>query len=645
MRYISLFLAAALLFALPMRTHAAESSGSTGSSSSRSASGAASSSTAGMSAFSAPSPVSGPATITNAPSEGGNPANRETPSRPTERETVVPSGLSSTTGSFQSYVASSTGATLGMFGRELFGNVPSTYAPLSGAQVNADYVIGPGDALQIRGWGMVDIDVNVTVNRSGEIYLPRIGAVNVAGVKYRDLQGHLKKAISRIYTNFELTVSIAQTRSLQIYVLGHAQRPGTYTLSAMSSLLNALFASGGPSATGTMRNIQLKRGTAVPVSIDLYDMLLHGDKSMDCSLQDGDVIYIPEIGPLVALFGNVKRSTIFELNKKTSLSEIVNWSGGFESAADLKHVIVEKRVDNRYETIAELQADTESITKELSNIILTPTDIIRVFVPGTIPFQVKVARAFALVDGAVKEPGVFQIEKGETLKSLVARAGGTKEKGFVYGTVFTRESVRQEQQTKIDQTVDRFEKDLDANYRERIATEANPEKLDMIQRQIGFQRGLIAKLRAFKADGRIILGLKEFDSVVTDLPDFPLEDGDRILIPEKSTTVSVLGSVYQQNTYIYYPDYSVNDYIEKAGGVNPSADKSMVYRICADGTLQSKNHGGWSGSINPGDAIVVPEKIIKPNSLGTSFVTALKDWTTILYQFGLGAAGLKTLKN
>ena len=636
MRYGSFLLVVLLFFSLPLRGQAAESSGA----------GAASSSSKGSpasSSFSAPASVTGPASITNTPSDTGKPA-PDNGNRTEERDAVAPSGISATTGSFQSYVASSTGASLGMFGRELFGNVPSTYAPLGGAQVNADYVIGPGDALQIRGWGMVDIDLNVTVNRSGEIYLPRVGSVNVAGVKYRDLQGHLKKAISRIYTNFELTASIAQTRSVQIYILGHAQRPGTYTLSAMSTLLNALFASGGPSATGTMRDIQLKRGTEAPVSIDLYEMLLHGDKSMDRSLQDGDVIYIPEIGPLVALFGNVKRPTIFELNKKTSLSEIVNWAGGFESAADLKHVIVEKRVENRYETIAELQAEKESITRELSNIILTPTDIIRVFVPGTIPFQVKVSRAFALVDGAVKQPGVFQIEKGETLKSLVARAGGTNEKGFAYGTIFTRESVRREQQKKIEETVDRFEKDLDNNYRERIASESDPDKLDMIQRQIGFQRGLIAKLRAFKAEGRIILGLKEFDSSVADLPDFPLEDGDRIVIPEKSATVSVLGSVYQQNTFIYHPDYSVNDYIEKAGGVNPSADKSMVYRICADGSLQSKNHGGWSGSINPGDAIVVPEKIVKVGGFGTSLVTVLKDWTMILYQFGLGAAGIRTLQ-
>lgn len=636
MRYLSLFLAAAFLFALPLRSQAAESSGSR----SGAGSGSSTASTAAA-AFSAPSPVSGPVMITNAPSDGSKSA-QEPIARKEERDTVIPTGISSTAGSFQSYVASSTGTSLGIFGRELFGNVPSTYAPLGAAQVNADYVIGTGDVLQIRGWGMVDIDITVTVNRSGEVYLPRIGSVNVAGVKYRDLQGHLKKAISRIYTNFELTASIAQTRSVQIYILGHAQRPGTYTLSAMSSLLNALFVSGGPSATGTMRDIQLKRGNAPPVSIDLYDMLLYGDKSMDRSLQDGDVIYIPEVGPLVALLGNVKNPAIFELNKKTSLSEIVNWAGGFESAADLKHVIVEKSVENRYQTIAELQADKASIAKELSNIIVTPTDIIRVFVPGTIPFQVKVAREFVLVDGAVKQPGVFQIEKDETLKALVARAGGVNEKGLVYGTVFTRESVRREQQTKINEAVDRFEKDLDSNYKERLARESDPAQTVMIQKQVEFQRGIISKLRAFKADGRVILSLKAYDSKVADLPDFPLEDGDRIFIPEKSSTVSVLGSVFQQNTFIYQPDYNANDYIEKAGGVSPSGDKSMMYRICADGSVQNKKHGGWRGSINPGDAIVVPEKIV---SSGPGFISILKDWTTILYQFGIGAAGLKTLKN
>ena len=633
MRRFFLFFAAVYLLALPVHCLAAESSSS--------ASGSTASNSAAA-AFSGTSSVIQTPSITDSPSSRPRTSVSESNPRSEEREPVIPTGIAATAGSFQSYVASSTKYSLGVFGRELFGNVPSTYAPLSAVQVNADYVIGPGDVLQIRGWGMVDVDVNVQVSRSGEIYLPRVGSVKVSGVKYRDLQGYLKKAVGRIFKNFELSASIAQTRSVQIYILGHAQRPGTYTLSAMSTLLNALFASGGPSVNGTMRTIQLKRGLEPPVTIDLYDMLLYGDKSMDRALQDGDVIYIPEVGPLVALFGNVKRPSIFELKNQTSLSEIVNWAGGIESAADQKQVIIEKRIDNRFQTIAEFKAEKSSITKELSKIAVQPTDIIRVFAPSTIPFQVRVSRAYVLVDGAVKNPGVFQIEKDETLKALLERSGGANEKGFVFGTVFTRESVRREQQAKISEAVDRFNKDLELNYKERIARESSPEQIAMIQKQMDFQRGVISKLGSFKADGRIILNFKDIGAKITDLPDFALEDGDRIFIPEKSTTVSVLGSVYQQNTFIYQPGDNINDYLNKAGGIAKSADRSEIFRICADGTVQSRNHGNWRGSINPGDAIVVPEKIIDVG--GFSLITALKDWTSILYQFGLGAAGIATLK-
>ena len=542
--------------------------------------------------------------------------------------------------SFQNYVESSTGKTLDVFGRELFRNVPSTFAPLKAAQVNMDYVIGPGDALQIRGWGMVDIDVNVTVNRSGEIYIPRVGSVKVSGVKYRDLQGYLKKAVGRIFTNFDLSASIAQTRSVQIYVVGHALRPGSYTLSAMSTILNALFASGGPSVTGSMRDIQLKRGQAPPVSFDLYDMLLFGDKSTDRSLQDGDVIYIPEIGPLVALLGDVKRPAIFELKTKTSLSEIVNWAGGFESVAGPANVIVEKSVDSRYQTVAELQADKGAIEKALSKLIVHPTDIIRVFAPGAAPLEVKVEREFVRVDGEVKQNGVFELQKAETLRSLIARIGGISDKGYVYGTKLTRESVRREQQLKISEAVDRYEKDMETSAKQRLAGENGAAQAAVITSELESQRRLAQKLRSVRAEGRIILTLKDFRAQISDLPDIPLKDGDRVYIPEKPATVDVLGAVYQQNTFIYQQSQSMSDYLTLAGGVSATGDKGEIYRICADGSVKSKRHSGMGGSVNPGDAIVVPERLKE----GVGFMTTLKDLTTILYQFGLGAAGLATLK-
>ena len=548
-------------------------------------------------------------------------------------------------GPFQKYAAGVTGQNLNIFGKDLFTDVPSTYAPFDGIQVNQDYVIGTGDELQVRGWGMVDIDVSATVDRSGAIFIPRVGSVKVSGVQYKDLQGYLKKAVGRIYNNFELTASIAQTRAVQIYVVGHAVRPGTYTLSAMSSLLNAVFTSGGPDATGSMRNIQLKRGTQTVSTFDLYDMLVKGDKSSDITLRDGDVIYIPEVGPLVALTGNVKQPAIFELKGNSNLADVVNWAGGFDSAAETKQVIVEKNVDNKYKTLVELVADRGISSSQLASIPVRPTDVLRVFAPGAVPVEAQVQNEYVRVGGEAQQSGIFLLKKGETLRELIARVGGANENGYLYATQLNRESVRRQQQLKLNEVANRFERDLEANATQRISAtndEANAAKLTA---EIEQQRRIVQKLRTIKAEGRIVLDLPGVATQLKNLPDLPLQDGDSIYIPRRPGTVDVLGSVFQQNAFVYRPQRTVNDYVKQAGGITATADKSEMYVIRADGTAKSGQSSGWfsgiSGSeLNPGDTVVVPEKIDR-----STFMQSLKEWTAIFYQFGLGAAGLKVLKD
>lgn len=548
-------------------------------------------------------------------------------------------------GAFETYVQSVTGTDLKVFGKELFGDVPDTFAPANAVQVNPDYIIGSGDELQIRGWGMIDIDLNATVDRSGAIYIPKVGAVRVAGVKYRDLQGYLKSAIGKIFSNFDLTASISQTRAVQIYVVGHAVRPGTYTLSAMSTLLNALFTSGGPDSTGTMRNIQVKRGNQTVTTFDMYDMLVKGDKSRDISLQDGDVIFIPPVGPLVALTGNVKNPSIFELKGESSLADVVNWAGGFDSSADLKRVIVEKNVDNNYRTVAELTAGESGIASHLAGIPLQPTDILRVFSPSAVPVQVQIQNEYVRVAGEVKHSGVFQIRKGETLRELMARLGGVTENGYLYATRFNRESIRRVQQAQLNEVADRFEKDLETNATQRLAGTTDKDNLAIVSAEVERQRRLAQKMRSIKAEGRVVLELADAGAQIKNLPDLPLQDGDSIYVPRKPGTVDVLGSVFQQNAFIYRPRRSVSDYLALAGGPTATANDSEIYLLRADGTTQSGHSKGWfsglgGSEVNPGDTIVVPEKIDR-----SSFVQSFKDWTSILYQFGLGAAGLKVLKN
>jgi polysaccharide export outer membrane protein len=546
---------------------------------------------------------------------------------------------------FGAYVQTVTGATLELFGKSLFTDVPTTFAPFDLAQVNGDYVIGTGDEIQIRGWGMVSVDVTATVDRAGAIYIPRVGSVKVAGVKYRELQGHLKQAIGKIFSNFELTASISQTRAVQIYVVGHAVRPGTYTLNSMSTLLNAVFTSGGPDSSGSMRNIQLKRGGSTVANFDLYDMLIKGDKSQDATLHDGDVIYIPEVGPLVALTGNVKTPAIFELKGPASLADVLSWAGGVDSAAEQRQIIVEKTVNNTYQTVAELVADKATIATSLAAIPLRPTDVIRVFAPGAVPVQAQLQNEYVRVSGEVKQSGVFQIRKGETLRDLMFRLGGNTDAGYVYATQLKRESVRRSQQLKLNELADRFERDVESAGSTRLSGTTDKDAIAIQAAELERQRRVAQKLRTIKAEGRIVLELEDGNAQLKNLPDLALQDGDAIFIPRKPGTVEVLGSVFQSNSFIYKPHRNVKDYVLLAGGETASADTSEMYVIRADGTAKSGRGTGWfsgigGAQVNPGDTIVVPETIER-----SSWRQSLKEWTAIFYQFGLGAAGLKVLKN
>ncbi len=230
------------------------------------------------------------------------------------------------------------------------GDVPSTFAPVSDLPVTPDYVIGPGDELRLQIWGQVNQQGRFVVDRTGAISVPQVGTVHVAGQQYGQLNEFLRDEFGRVYRNFNLDVTMGQLRSIQVFVVGQARRPGSYTISSLSTLLNALFASGGPTAQGSLRDIQVKRGAQTVVHFDLYDLLLHGDKSKDVRLSPGDVIFIPTAGPQVALLGSVNTPAIYELKKdvaQTTVGDLLELGGGRTSSAAGSPARLERIVDRR----------------------------------------------------------------------------------------------------------------------------------------------------------------------------------------------------------------------------------------------------------------------------------------------------------
>jgi len=261
---------------------------------------------------------------------------------------------------FQQMVANSTGKMLSIFGAGLFRNPPSTFAPAAIVPVTPDYVVGPGDELLIQSWGQVTANGRFPVDRSGDVFVPQVGTVHVSGLRFDQVQSAIKAQMSKFFRNFELNVTMGQLRSIQVFVVGQARLPGTYTISSLSTLVNAIFATGGPSPQGSLRHIQLKRNGKLIVDFDLYDLLIGGDKSNDVPLLPGDVIYIPPVGPQVAVAGNVKVPAIYELRSanSTTVGDVLDLAAGLTNVAARDKIRVDRIDDGHLRTTMEVSLDT-----------------------------------------------------------------------------------------------------------------------------------------------------------------------------------------------------------------------------------------------------------------------------------------------
>ena len=717
----------------------------------------------------APAPASGSAPLAAPPVQSPTITNQAAPARPAPSKPAArvdettrpaaPQGVDRN--EFQDFIAQSTGQVLPLYGYNLFQDAPSTFAPVENIPVTPDYIIGPGDELLIRAWGQIDVDYRATVDRTGMINIPRVGSIPVAGVAYKDVTAHVRTAVARNFRNFELMVTMGQLRSIHIFVVGQARRPGAYTVSSLSTLVNAVFAAGGPSARGSMRRIQLKRGASVVTELDLYDLIALGDKTKDAPLLPGDVIYFAPIGPLTALAGSVNNPAIFELKGATNIGQLIDLSGGLSTTAQTRKASIERIDDRQTRTVDQFSLDYDGLHRSLkdgdlvsvysisprfenavtlrgkvaaplrypykpgmrvrdlipepealitadyyarknlsvlsgpvaqgrlaydvrrladeinwdyavierlernglttqlipfnlgkvvlendqeSNLPLLPGDVVTIFSKTDIGAPAARRPVVVSLEGEFNFAGVYQAQPKETIRQLLARVGGVTPRAYVFGTEFTRESTRREQEERLKQAIDQLEQDLQRASVTRARNVLTPEDAASLKQEADAQRALVSRLRGLRPTGRVVFNIRD-NPTIADLPDIELEDGDRIVIPQHPSQVSVLGTVFNESSFVYEARSSVGDYLKLAGGPRKQADRSSIYLLRANGSVVSaKQAGFFSSAINsekvmPGDAIVVPEDFER-----TTWVRDLKDWTAILYQFGLGVAAIKILR-
>ncbi|MCX7263557.1 MAG: SLBB domain-containing protein [Burkholderiales bacterium] len=685
---------------------------------------------------------------------------------------------------FQKFVQESTGKLLPLFGASLFEN-PMAYAADAAAPAPSEYVLGPGDEVRIQIWGTVDFAGNQTLDRNGQINLPKIGAITLGGVQVKDLESVLKKQIGTVFNNVNVNAALGKLRGMTVYVVGQANQPGTYNLNSLSTLVNAVFASGGPNTNGSMRQIELKRGGRTITTLDLYDFIAKGDKSKDAALQPGDVIMIPPAGPRMALVGATDHGAIYELKAGAKVKDVLALGGGLSALASQQKAMLERiggpaqqaqytsqanrqvqnlvlnaqgldvdlkdgdllvllpispafanaitlqgtvaqslrhpwtanmrvsdlipdrdalitpdyykrknklvqgiddeklkdtkdagaSVANRINSMVDQinwdyavveRLNTKDLRVELipfnlgkavlqkdpaHNLALQPGDVVTIMSSTDVQLPAERKTRLVRIEGEVAAPGVYQAKPGETLPQLLQRVGGLTPQAYLYGTEFTRESVRKQQQENLDQVIRRLEAQsatagatLAANLSaDRAAQAAQAATLQQQQQQQ--MQAQIARLRAMKSKGRVSL---ELDPDKQNLPNLPLEDGDTILVPTLPAFVSAAGSVNNDNVFIFRQGKTVGDVITSAG-VNEDSELSQAFVLRADGSIFSRKAAGWftsfeSAKLMPGDTVVVPSKVDRESGYNT-LMRGLRDWTQIFSNLGIGAAAIRTLRN
>ena len=545
-------------------------------------------------------------------------------------------------GEFELYIQGVTGdANTRRFGSEFVIDGASTKSvgQDTSPPVPADYKIAPGDELLISIWGSVDADLRLTVDRTGRVNIPRVGSVVVSGMQVPEAAAAIERQARRVFKNFDLSVSLGQLRNIRVFVTGFAVRPGAYTVSSLSTLSTVVFGrSGGPSASGSFRDIELRRGGRTVAKLDLYDLMLFGRRDADQAIQSDDVIHIGPIGRQVALIGSVNKPAIFEVRDNETLSDLLRMGGGFNSVADRSRVAVERVSERNDRRVRQLALPADALAS------LDAGDLVRTFsaIDVVLPLQRQNKRI--RIEGEVQRPGTFILPPESTIADALKMAGGLTSAAFVFGTEFNRESVRVSQQANYERALRDVELELSRKSTSAVVRTAE-EAAAQSQQQLVSER-LLSRLRESRPNGRVVV---QFPTGSTELPNLSLEDGDRLFVPSRPSTVGVFGSVFNAGSYLYDGSKRVDDYLRLAGSPTRGADRNSIFVVRANGSVISaqQDQGGWFGVGGtriyelialPGDTIFVPEEMNK-----TTFVQSAKDWTQILYQIGLGAAGLSVL--
>lgn len=528
---------------------------------------------------------------------------------------------------FEAFVAKTLGRPLPRFGAALVTGGSKGFAVPPTATVPPDYILNPGDELVIGVTGSVEAELRLVIDPEGRIFIPKIGAITVAGLRYGDLAEALARRFSQQYKRAQLSVAIGHLHGLTVYVTGYAVSPGAYTVTSLSTMVDAVLAAGGPAAGGSFRRIELRRGGQLITTLDLYDLLLRGDKTHDAVLQNGDVLAVGPVGPELAVTGSVNAEAIYEAKSGETLADVIGFAGGLNSLADDTRLIVARLGD------LDLTGSRKLTFAQARAFPAERGDIVDILSLGNIARPQERQAVLVTIEGEVDHPGRYYLPPGSSVADLLGRAGGLTQGAYVFGTNFTRDSVRRQQQASFDRAI----QDLELSAAAAPLTELSGLEASVAPARLQASLGVIDRLKDRKPDGRLVLDLPY---AATALPTgVGLEDNDHIYVPPRPKTVGVFGAVYQPGSFLFAASSRIADYLRQAGGPQKIADRHQIFVVRANGSVVSEQQGGNLGArpALPGDVIFVPVRT------GPGFWDRLREISTVVFQFGVSAATLAIL--
>ena len=513
-----------------------------------------------------------------------------------------------------------------VFGYSLFSSVPLTFALSSDVPVPPSYTLGPGDELKVEYYGNENLTKEGYITRTGTLHLPLLGPVTLAGLTFSEAETLISNKVKTELIGTNTFITLGELRSINIYVLGSAYKPGAYTISALSTLTNALFATGGVNSYGSLRNIEVKRNGKTIQTFDFYDLVLKGDTSNDIRLEQGDTIFIPLRSNSARIVGAVPRNGLYEFKEGETIQDLVNFGGGVGPNMKLELSRVNTSSGKRNLNFVDA-TDSSQLSVELRG-----GDQLNVIVSSSIiPKNIELKGEFVY-------PGIYGLKDGETILQVIERAGGLKNTAYTPGAIFTRTTVAAQQKKAFMLTADELEKSL-------IDAVTSGTSID--GEAYASLRSFVTKLRNTEPEGRQIIEMDLLKMKKDPRLNIKMQGGDILQIPSRSISVNVVGEVLNASSHLYKERLSVSEYINLSGGMTRGADKNRIFIILPDGNaiqitekLFSKRLGSRSSMVLPGSTIVVARN---PDPFDT--FKALSILTPVLADLAISAASIAAIND